>query len=69
MELDVASPEMLVLDRDDRQKVVTTQMCFSKALIPLAPLVLLVVVLVTCTASMLCYRSCLLPPKTGQYFP
>lgn len=66
IELDVATPQLLIVDRDEN--IYGSQACISKTLIPLFPISFLTVVLLTGTISVSCYKHWFVPQKTLLFY-
>uniref|UniRef100_A0A914QBD2 ZP domain-containing protein n=1 Tax=Panagrolaimus davidi TaxID=227884 RepID=A0A914QBD2_9BILA len=69
IEIDVATPEMLVLDRDENEKLPTksSEFCISKIFFPLFPLILLTVACLSSSLTLLCFKNYCSVPKIVEF--
>ncbi|KAK0429442.1 hypothetical protein QR680_011384 [Steinernema hermaphroditum] len=71
-EFDVATAEMLVLDRDEGSKVQKNSLCISRIFLPLIPLAAFTLISVTASVTLIFQKNCCTPKKlkdTDDYLP
>ena len=53
----MASPEMLILDKEEHEQIAKSEFCFSKVFLPIFPLLLLTVACISSSLTLLCFKK------------
>lgn len=66
VELDVATPQLLIVDRDEN--IYSSQTCISKSLVPLMPISFVTIIMFTVAISISCYKHWFMPKKALLFY-
>ncbi|KAI6233031.1 ZP domain-containing protein [Aphelenchoides fujianensis] len=68
MEMDVATPQLFVLDQDERRQLDVGRLCVSRAVVPLMPIGLVLGLSFLLMVGISCYRAYFVPKKQLLFY-
>jgi hypothetical protein len=68
LELDVVTPQLLIMDQDERNFIYSTQTCISKSLLPLLPISFVTIISLTIVLTISLHKHCFTAQKSLLFY-
>ncbi|KAI6182493.1 Zona pellucida domain-containing protein [Aphelenchoides bicaudatus] len=68
LELDVTTPQLLIVDQEERNFIYSSQTCISKSLLPLLPISFVTTIAMTVLLTLSLYKHCFVTQKSLLFY-